>query len=583
MAGARIRILPEETVNRVAAGEVVERPAAALKELLENAVDAGARRVEIDLEGAGRRLIRVADDGAGMAHDDALLALERHATSKIGSVEDLERVGTYGFRGEALPSIAAVSRLRLTTRARGEEGATRIEVDAGRVLRVAPCGAPEGTEVEVRDLFRSVPARLKFLRTDATELGHCLGVATRLALARTSLALTLRHGSRPLLRLPPAGDAAQRLRDLHGAEFVAGLVPVRAAAGGVSVEGFVSRPGAARPGAEYQQLFVNARPVREPLLAQGIREASRDWFEQEKAGPSYFLWIDLPAGEVDVNVHPTKREVRFRDLAAVRRLVAGAIADALREDRSGWLRSLPPGPGAQPVAAPAPPPGPGHSLGGDGAAPYAAGSAAPPALPFAPPAGAPRAAAAPEGPLAGQLFETYLVTLLPDRLVLTDQHAAHERILYERILAREGAGASQLLLEPVPLELSAGEGDALEAVRADLAALGVEAEPIGPRAWRIRSLPPELPAGEAEAFVRELLAAARDGEAPAGVPAFRHRAAALLACHGAVRAARRLSPAEAAALLADLARTGNPGCCPHGRPTAVTIDRAEIERRFKRT
>ncbi|HEY6000398.1 MAG TPA: DNA mismatch repair endonuclease MutL, partial [bacterium] len=330
----RIRILPEETINRVAAGEVVERPAAALKELLENGIDAGAASVAVELERAGKGLISVTDDGAGMGHDELLLALERHATSKIASVEDLGRVATFGFRGEALPSIAAVSRLLIETRERGAHAGTRLEADGGRILRVAPCGCPEGTRVEVRGLFHTVPARLKFLRTDATELGRCLEVASRLALACHRVAFSVRHGGRDLLRLAPAPDPGTRLRGHLGVEFFAGLLPVRAARDLAAVSGYFSRPGAGRPGAEHQQLFVNGRPVRDQLLAQGIREACRDHFLQEPAGASWYLWIELPPEEVDVNVHPTKREVRFRDLPAVRGLVTEAVREALRRDRA---------------------------------------------------------------------------------------------------------------------------------------------------------------------------------------------------------------------------------------------------------
>ena len=328
----RIRILSEETINRVAAGEVVERPAAALKELLENSIDAGAAQIAVELARAGKGLIRVGDDGSGMSRDDLLLAIERHATSKIAAVEDLAGVATFGFRGEALPSIAAVSRLRIETRERGAPDGTRLEADGGRILRVAPCGCPEGTLIEVRDLFHSVPARLKFLRSEATELGHCLQVASRLALACPGIGISVRHGERDLLRLAPARDAGARLREHFGREFFAGLVPVRGAGAACAVSGFVSRPGAGRPGAEYQQLFVNGRPVRDPLLAQGLREACRDHFLQEKAGVSYFLWLTLPAERVDVNVHPTKREVRFRDPGAVRAIVGTALREALRTD-----------------------------------------------------------------------------------------------------------------------------------------------------------------------------------------------------------------------------------------------------------
>jgi DNA mismatch repair protein MutL len=580
---SRIRILSEETINRVAAGEVVERPAAALKELLENSVDAGSTSIAVELAQAGKGLIRVADDGSGMSRDDLLLAIERHATSKIAAVEDLAGVATFGFRGEALPSIAAVSRLRIETRERGATEGTRLEALGGRVVSVAPCGCPEGTLIEVRDLFHSVPARLKFLRTEATELSHCLQVASRLALACPAVGFVVRHGERDLLRLAPARDAGARLREHLGREYFAGLLPVRGAGPGGAVWGFVSRPGAGRPGPDYQQLFVNGRPVRDPLLAQGLREACRDLFIQERSGVSYFLWLELPAQLVDVNVHPTKREVRFRDPGAVRALLGAAVREALRTDGATRVPAFTPGDNAP---FDAPPPAFGSGAASRAAEPAAGGSYAvsppvQPRLPLGPDrTDAPQAAQAP-GPL--QLLGTYIVCPSAEGLVLVDQHAAHERILYERYLARQEGAACQQLLEPALFDTAPGEEEALATLSPALAALGVVIEPIGPRSWRLLALPPELDPEGAIAFVRELLARSRAGESPARVEDFRHRAAAILACHTAVRANQRLDAAGIAALLSDLARTETPGACPHGRPTSITIDRDEIERRFKRT
>jgi len=582
----RIRILSEETINRVAAGEVVERPAAALKELLENGIDAGAAQIVVELAHAGQGLIRVSDDGSGMSPDDLLLAIERHATSKITAVEDLAGVATFGFRGEALPSIAAVSRLRIETRERGAPAGTRLEADGGRILRVAPCGCPAGTLIEVRDLFHAVPARLKFLRSEATELGHCLQIATRLALACPGIGIVVRHGARDLLRLAPARDAGTRLREHFGREFFAGLVPVRGAGAACSVSGFVSRPGAGRPGAEYQQLFVNGRPVRDPLLAQGLREACRDHFLQEKAGVSFFLWMILPAERVDVNVHPTKREVRFRDPGAVRAVLGAALREALRIDSAVRVPLFDARSGDATSSLPAPPISAAQASVTISAEPSSAGDyvvtpTVQPRLPLGPERSV--VGPAPISPHSMQLFGTYIVCPTPDGLVLVDQHAAHERILYERFLSRPAGGESQQLLEPVLFDTSPGEEDTLETLRPALDALGLAIEPIGPRAWRLLALPVELDASGAIAFVREMAALALAGETPARVEDFRHRAAAVLACHTAVRANQRLGAGGIAALLADLARTGNPGACPHGRPTSITIERDEIQRRFKRT
>lgn len=583
-ASSRIRVLSEETVNRVAAGEVVERPAAALKELLENSIDAGATQVVVELARAGSSLIRVGDDGRGMGQDDLVLALERHATSKIVSVQDLSRVATFGFRGEALPSIAAVSRLRIETRERGSPSGWLLEADGGRIQRVVPCGCPEGTLIEVRDLFHSVPARLKFLRSGPTELAHCLQVAVRLALACPALGMRLSHGGRELLHLTRSADAGGRLREHLGREFFAGMVPVRGGGPGCAVAGFVSRPGAGRPGADYQHLFVNGRPVRDPLLAQGLREALRDHFLQEKNGAAYFLWLTLPTDSVDVNVHPTKREVRFRDPREVLGVVAAALREALRGDQELGLppplavsarrdadTPLPPARLEPPLAAAEP-----RDAGG-----YTPTDALQTALDLATAPAAPALAQADHD--HSQVLGTYIICPTTAGLVLVDQHAAHERILYERLLSRPRPAASQRLLEPILFPTAPGEESVLETLRPEFADLGVEVEAIGPRSWRVLALPVELPPADAVGFIREIAALALEGSSPGLVEQFRHRAAALLACHSAIRANQRLAPAEIAQLLGDLSRTANPGACPHGRPTSIAIDRAEIERRFRRT
>jgi DNA mismatch repair protein MutL len=569
--GSPIRILSEGTINKVAAGEVVERPAAALKELVENSIDAGAGRVEIAVEKAGRALIRVRDDGRGMTHDDILLALERHSTSKIADVGDLEEVGTLGFRGEALPSMAAVSRMQITTRSADSAEGTRVVIDGGKVLKVSPCGAPVGTEVEIRRLFKNVPARLKFLKTDGTELSHCLGAAARLALANPGVGVVFSHGRRELLNLPPATDESDRLRAYLGAEFFGDFLPFEAGSGSLRVRGFVARPGTGRRGGDYQQFFVNGRPVREALLLKGIGEACRDYFLKERTPLSFFIWIDIPPGEVDVNVHPAKREIRFRNLDSVRSLLGDSIRETLRRDRVAWFEKS------------TPPSRPGEVIAEKGPA-YGAPPAAGEQLSLETPvsretAGLSAEIAAP----ASQLFGTYLVLVQPEGLVLVDQHAAHERVLYEKVMGDLEEGKSQRLLHPPAVELSPAEVSTLEGVTSDLRDFGIEIEPFGPRTFRLTSLPFDLPEEGAVAFVRDLIERVRRGEGKPTVADLRGHVAALMACHGSVRANQKLSPGQARALLEDLFLADDPAHCPHGRPTFVLLGREEIEKRFKRS
>jgi DNA mismatch repair protein MutL len=567
---SRIRILSEEAINKVAAGEVVERPAAALKELVENCIDAGAERIEISIEGAGRTLIRVRDDGRGMTHDDVLLALERHSTSKITDVGDLEEVGTLGFRGEALPSMAAVSRMQITTRSADSDEGTRIVIDGGKVLKVSPCGAPVGTEVEVRRLFKNVPARLKFLKTDGTELSHCLGAAARLAIANHRVGIVLYHGSRKLLDLSPATDESARLRDYLGAEFFSHLLPFEVESGSFRARGFVARPGTGRKGSDYQQFFVNSRPVREVLLLKGIREACRDYFLKERAPLSFFIWIDIPPGEVDVNVHPAKREVRFRNLDSIRTLLGESIRDTLRRDRIAWFESsTPPAPESSVAEKPVTyrlTPAEGEQLSLE-AHSSREGAGMEPA----------------DASFACQLFATYIVLVQPEGLVLVDQHAAHERILYEKVLRNLEKGKNQRLLNPAVLELSPAEESILEGLTSELQGFGIDIEPFGPRSFRLTSLPLDLPEEGAIAFVRELIDRVRGGEAAPAATDLRRHVAALIACHGSVRANQKLRPEEAEALLKDLFLAEDPAHCPHGRPTFVRLERDEIEKRFKRS
>jgi DNA mismatch repair protein MutL len=566
----RIQILTEETVNKVAAGEVVERPAAALKELLENSLDAGASQIDVVLEQAGRNLILVRDDGEGMSHDEALLALERHSTSKIRRVEDLETISTFGFRGEALPSLAAVSRMRITTRQRDSESGTVVQINAGKVTRVAPCGAPAGTEIELRSLFRNTPARLKFLKTRATELSHCLSAATRLALANPATGLHLVHGGRTLLRLPPAGGIPERLRDHLGPEFFDSLLPFSAEEPHLSVNGFVAPPGVGRPGPDNQQVFVNRRPVRDPFLTKVVREAGGEYFLRDKGPISYFIWIEVAPDQVDVNVHPTKREVRFRDLRQLRSLLRASLQSSLRDNRlQAFSFAAPPVRSTSTAESP-----PSFEPGGSSIGQL-------PLTTLSSPDAEKDLLLASSS--SGQLFSTYLVCLRPDGLVLVDQHAAHERVVYERTLKCLQRERMQKILHPFHLDLDPAEAELLEELLPELEEFGIEIGRLSQHSFRVTGIPFEISQEEAAAFVRDIVGRVHRGETAPSVPEFRKDLAASVACHGSVRARQTLNVEEADALLRDLFLAEDPAHCPHGRPTFIRIDRDEIEKRFKRT
>jgi len=570
-----VRLLPSELVDQIAAGEVVERPASVVKELVENALDAGATRVRFEVRDGGSALVAVTDDGIGLGADDARLALERHATSKVASSEDLVRIGTFGFRGEALPAIASVSRLRLRTRPRGAAEGFELVVEGGKLVGARAAGGPEGTRVEVADLFANVPARRKFLKSAGTEWGHVAEWLARAALALPAVHFDVHRDDREAVTWPAVADPLDRVAAVLSEREAESLVATAADEGALRLHGFVSRPEAHRPTAAGLHLFVNRRPVRDRLLRHALLETYRDVLPRGRY-PTAVLFLELPPEEVDVNVHPAKWEVRFGHPTAVHRLVVRGVREALAGRR--WIGGAPP---------------PDTAVREPGASDWTfAGRPAPRevALPLAP--AAPPSAEAPplrygSLRLLGQAHATYLVAETDDGLVLIDQHAAHERVLYERLRAAWSAGGveRQALLATESVELSP-DGVARIAAAADaLARLGFEIDVFGAQAVAVRAIPALLAGRDPAALVRQLAdrlgADGGAGEGP-GAPDAAAALFASLACHAARRAGDRLDPREQQALLAALDTIPFAPTCPHGRPVAVPIRRAELERRFGR-
>ncbi|MGE5442536.1 MAG: DNA mismatch repair endonuclease MutL [Bacteroidota bacterium] len=593
----RIRRLPESLINRTAAGEVVERPASAVKELVENSLDAGATRIEITLREGGRTLISVADDGCGMSPEEMALAVERHATSKLPD-DDLSRIATLGFRGEALPSIGAVSRLTVTSRTSGVASAWTISIEGGRASDPRPAAHPTGTRVEVRDLFFATPARLKFLKAPPTEVAHAVEAINRLAMARPEVGFILTQDGRSLLALPPdGGDAVdtrlRRLEGILGREFAANAVPVAAEREGVRLDGFAGLPTLHRRSTASQFLFVNDRPVRDRLLHGAVRGAYHDLVAHDRH-PVVALFLVIPPELVDVNVHPMKLEVRFRDANLVRGLIVGGLKHALAG--AGHRAAMSPmsapwaGGGARSRVSSAPdlPFGSGFPQG----LAEEATSFHVPLLPedVAPgePPGAGRARVDEDVPPLGfaraQLHGMFIVAQTADGMVIVDQHAAHERLVHERLkqALERGGLAGQGLLLPEVVELDPAAIDRLVSRTPELARLGLVIEPFGPGAVVVREVPSLLGAVDVRALVRDLVEdLAELGEAAA----LQERLGALcatMACHGSVRAGRRLAVQEMNALLRDMEATPHSGQCSHGRPTYIELKRGDIEKLFGR-
>ncbi len=594
----RVRALPEALIDQIAAGEVVERPASVVKELVENSLDAGALRVRVEVRGGGRDWIAVTDDGSGMDPADARLALQRHATSKIASADDLQRIGTYGFRGEALPAIASVSRLRLRTRTHEAPIGCEIRVEGGRLLEEREAAGPAGTRVEVADLFVAVPARRKFLKTASTEWGHLSDWLARSALARPDVHFEVQRDDRPAIAWPAVTDPLERVAAVLGEQEAEALVAVGFAAGELRVEGFASRPDRHRPTLAGIHLFVNGRAVRDRLLQHALVDVYRDVLPRGRF-PSAVLFLELPAAQVDVNVHPAKWEVRFADPQAVHRAVRQGVSRSLETRR--WLSDASPR-AAVPPGASAP------STSGGVTWPVRSGPASPPGdwalatprLAFEGPEARRDATGASDRTggalrfgdqrLLGQLLATYLVLETKDGLVLLDQHAAHERVLYERLRREwsERSVASQGLLAPLPVGLDPAAGALLADASEALARLGFEVEPFGEATVAVRGIPALLSGSDPVLLVRELaaeLVADPEARRLAGdrpPVAAVDRLFAGLACHAARRKGEVLEAIEQQALIASLDTIPWAPTCPHGRPVAVPFDLAEIERRFAR-
>ncbi len=629
-----IRRLPPEAVNRIAAGEVIERPAAAVKELVENALDAGAKRIEVRIERGGLGLIAVEDDGAGIPRDELPIAIERHATSKLeggaGGDVDLLNIHTMGFRGEALPSIGAVARLSIISKARGAGEAWSVTVEGGEVHGAKPAAwaalSDSGTRVEVRDLFFATPARLKFMKSERAEMMAVSDVVKRLAMARPDVAFTLEHEGRTSLRVAAERDPENegrraRLAAILGAEFAPNCIALDQTRDTVRLSGFAGLPTFHRGTREYQHLFVNGRPVKDKLIVGAVRAAYQDLLARDRH-PVAALFLDLPPSEVDVNVHPAKTEVRFRDAALVRGLIVGALQHALAgaghrastttaaSTLANFRQHVTPQPAlrAWGAAEDAMTPGdfirpsgrvessPVYGGGGErseteGGSPFGTSASPPQAASRTAPPHAGEQSYDPEtarffplGAARAQIHETYIVAQTEDGIVIVDQHAAHERLVYERMkqMLANGGVRRQALLIPEVVELDPSEAEALTARAEELAQLGLVIEPFGAGAILVRETPALLGHIDAAGLLRDLVDDVTElGEAHA-LKERLEEVCSSMACHGSVRAGRRLTGEEMNALLRHMEATPFSGQCNHGRPTYVELKLADIEKLFGR-
>ena len=575
---SRIHVLPDQLINQIAAGEVIERPASVVKELLENAVDAGANSIVVDIEGGGRRRIRVADDGEGLDRDDALLALERHATSKLGTASDLCRIVTLGFRGEALPAIASVSRFTVTS-SRDDGNGVRVEVEAGRILKVTPTGHPRGTTMDVRDLFFNTPARAKFLKSPQTELGHISDLVAACSVPIPRVSVTLSHEGRRIVEATSARDQSERIRQVFGPEW-GGAISFLASRGPYEARGLLLPPAAAASTRRSQHLYVNGRLVRDRLVGHAILSACQAYLPKDRH-VAVFLFIQCEPEAVDVNVHPAKAEVRFADSRVVHDLVRDAIGGALRGEMP--ITALGVGSSDQPAGAFDV--GAVHesasrfmvsSVGGNAPATLSKPLAESPVLP---------ALDHPATVLA-HYRESYIVASDRDGLLIIDQHAAHERILYEKLIRQsldDGSGQQDLLF-PFTIQLPRRLAPLISEVVSEFRRLGLGVEPFGEETLKVTRAPFILDASSLPGLIDDLLRQMEGAESVTGVAelARMEKSLATVACHAAIKVRMPLTIEKMNYLIKELFRTENPLKCPHGRPTVLQFSQLAIERGFDR-
>ncbi|MBQ4199133.1 MAG: DNA mismatch repair endonuclease MutL [Kiritimatiellae bacterium] len=579
-----IRLLPNHVANKIAAGEVVERPASVLKELLENAIDAGATRIDVTVTAGGRKLVSVRDNGCGMNREDALLSLERHATSKIRDVDDIERIATLGFRGEAVPSIASVSRFTLTTRRADADAGTRLVVNAGVLAEVKDCGAPPGTCVEVRDLFCNVPARRKFLRAFATEEGHVRSTFTVHALAHPDVGFSLTLDGRETYRLPPGATLEERVRDIFGASFAESLMPVASDANGVRVHGYAERPGGDTSLRRDQFVFVNGRPATSTAIAYALREARPR--QRAEARPALVLFIDLPPEQVDVNVHPAKREVRFRRPADVRDAIIAAFAPESGErvvldapPPETAERVVPNTPPPEPFSVPFQPSFPSHSTA------ESDDLVAPPPPAVAQPTEDPPLQTA-TGPwrwfnFLAQTASGWVLLETDAGLVTLNPRAARERIAYEKLIDAQET-LSQPLLIPETVTLPPSESSRIRNFLNELRAVGFAVEEFGRDTWKVDAVPALLAGDHVPELLASIAADISEAGARRGGTRWRDEIVAQSVARAHSRSSLQLSPEAATRLVEDLARTRMPYVCPRGRPIMIFTSNSELLRKFDR-